>query len=78
MFKFIKKYAETMDHIEIYPIISLIIFFAFFMGVLWFVKTMNNLMWWGIQGIAFMALAVFIFSPQFLFRSSNSGVNPDA
>ncbi len=43
-----------------------------------FVKTMNNLMWWGIQGIAFMAPAVFIFSPQFLFRSSNSGVNPDA
>lgn len=42
MFKFIKKYAETMDHIEIYPIISLIIFFAFFMGVLWFVKTMNK------------------------------------
>lgn len=37
-----------------------------------FVKTMNNLMWWGIQGIAFMALAVFIFSPQFLIRSITS------
>ncbi len=35
-----------------------------------FMKTMNNLMWWGIQGIAFMALAVFIFSPQFLFKSN--------
>ena len=35
-----------------------------------FVKTMNNLMWWGIQGIAFMALAVFIFSPQFLLKTT--------
>lgn len=42
MFKFIKKYAETMDHISIYPIISLIIFFAFFMGVLWYVKGINK------------------------------------
>ena len=42
MFKFIKKYAESIDHIEVYPIISLIIFFTFFMGVLWFVKTMNK------------------------------------
>lgn len=37
MFKFIKKYAETIDQIEIYPIISLLIFFAFFVGVLWYV-----------------------------------------
>lgn len=43
-----------------------------------FVKTIDNLMWWGVQGIAFMTLAVFIFSPQFLFKSSNSSVNPDA
>ena len=34
-----------------------------------FMKTMNNLMWWGIQGIAFMALAVFVFSPQFLLKA---------
>ncbi|WP_171478591.1 hypothetical protein [Acinetobacter ihumii] len=34
-----------------------------------FVKTLNHLMSWGIQGIAFMALAVFIFSPQFLIQS---------
>lgn len=39
-----------------------------------FMKTLNNLMWWGIQGIAFMALAVFIFSPQFLFKSK--AINP--
>lgn len=37
MFKFIKKYAETIDQIEIYPIISLLIFFGFFVGVLWYV-----------------------------------------
>jgi cbb3-type cytochrome oxidase subunit 3 len=42
MFKFIKKYAESIDHIEIYPVISLIIFFGFFIGVLWFVKTMKK------------------------------------
>ncbi|MEK5777271.1 hypothetical protein VXE44_19580, partial [Acinetobacter nosocomialis] len=34
-----------------------------------FMKTMNNLMWWGIQGIAFMALAAFVFSPQFLLKA---------
>lgn len=33
-----------------------------------FVKAMPNLLIWGIQGIAFMALAVFIFSPQSLFN----------
>jgi len=42
MFKFIKKYAETIDHIEIYPIISLVIFFLFFSGVLWFTYSMNK------------------------------------
>jgi cbb3-type cytochrome oxidase subunit 3 len=42
MFKFIKKYAETINHIEIYPIISLVIFFSFFIGVLWFVQRMKK------------------------------------
>jgi cytochrome c oxidase cbb3-type subunit 4 len=42
MFKFIKKYAETIDKIEIYPIISLLIFFLFFAGVLWFTFRMNK------------------------------------
>jgi cytochrome c oxidase cbb3-type subunit 4 len=42
MFKFIKKYAETIDHIEIYPIISLVIFFLFFAGVLLFTYRMNK------------------------------------
>ena len=36
--------------------------------VLIFVKTMPNLLIWGVQGIAFMALAAFIFSPQSLFN----------
>ena len=42
MFKFIKKYAETIDHVEVYPIISLVIFFLFFAGVLWFTYKMNK------------------------------------
>jgi cytochrome c oxidase cbb3-type subunit IV len=42
MFKFIKKYAETMEDISIYPLISLVIFFVFFMGVLWYVKQMKK------------------------------------
>lgn len=33
-----------------------------------FVKAMPNLLIWGVQGIAFMALAAFIFSPQSLFK----------
>ncbi|RYY65476.1 CcoQ/FixQ family Cbb3-type cytochrome c oxidase assembly chaperone [Flaviaesturariibacter aridisoli] len=42
MFKFIKKYAETIDHIDIYPIISLLVFFLFFVVMLWFVKRMRK------------------------------------
>lgn len=42
MFKFIKKYAETMDGIELYPIVSLLIFFTFFFLVIWKVKKMSN------------------------------------
>lgn len=33
-----------------------------------FVKAMPNLLIWGVQGIAFMALAAFIFSPQSIFN----------
>ena len=33
-----------------------------------FAKALPNLLIWGVQGIAFMALAVFIFSPQSLFN----------
>lgn len=42
MFKFIKQYAETMSNVDIYPIISLLLFFFFFVGVLWFVKRMRK------------------------------------
>jgi cytochrome c oxidase cbb3-type subunit 4 len=42
MFKFIKKYAETMDNISIYPLISLMIFFIFFLVLLIYVKKMDK------------------------------------
>lgn len=42
MFKFIKQYAETMDRVDIYPIISLLIFFVFFIVMLYFVKKMDK------------------------------------
>jgi hypothetical protein len=42
MFKFIKQYTETMDHATIYPMISLFIFFLFFVVLLVFVKKMDK------------------------------------
>ncbi|MFM1929224.1 MAG: hypothetical protein RL387_552 [Bacteroidota bacterium] len=42
MFSFIKKYTETMQNANVYPIFSLIIFIAFFVGVLWYVKMMDK------------------------------------
>ncbi|MBK7122460.1 MAG: CcoQ/FixQ family Cbb3-type cytochrome c oxidase assembly chaperone [Chitinophagaceae bacterium] len=42
MFKFIKQYAETIAGINIYPMISLFIFFVFFIVLLIFVKNMNR------------------------------------
>lgn len=42
MFKFIKKYAESMDGIDIYPMISLVIFFIFFVALLYYVKKMDK------------------------------------
>jgi cytochrome c oxidase cbb3-type subunit 4 len=42
MFKFIKQYAESIQGIDIYPIISMILFIAFFVGMLWFVKIMTR------------------------------------
>lgn len=42
MFKFIKKYAESIDNISIYPIISLLIFFIFFITLLYVVKKMDK------------------------------------
>ena len=42
MFKFIKQYAETIDGIDVYPIISLFIFVLFFITVLWYVTKMDK------------------------------------
>lgn len=42
MFKFIKQYAETMKGVDIYPIISLLIFVVFFIAVIFYVKRMDK------------------------------------
>jgi hypothetical protein len=42
MFKFVKKYAETIDGVNIYPMISLVIFFLFFVVLLYYVKKMDK------------------------------------
>ncbi|RYY50448.1 MAG: CcoQ/FixQ family Cbb3-type cytochrome c oxidase assembly chaperone [Chitinophagaceae bacterium] len=42
MFKFIKKYAESIDHIAVYPMISLLIFFLFFVVLLLYVRKMDK------------------------------------
>ncbi len=42
MFKFIKQYADNMQYAAIYPIVSLIIFFAFFVGLLIVVNRMKK------------------------------------
>jgi cytochrome c oxidase cbb3-type subunit IV len=42
MFKFIKQYAETIKGVDVYPIISLFIFFTFFIVLLVLVKKMGK------------------------------------
>lgn len=42
MLKFIKQYAESIAGVNIYPIVSLLIFFLFFVAVLYYVKKMNK------------------------------------
>ncbi|HMO61695.1 MAG TPA: CcoQ/FixQ family Cbb3-type cytochrome c oxidase assembly chaperone [Ferruginibacter sp.] len=42
MFKFIKQYAEKINHAEIYPMVSLLIFFLFFVVLLVMVKRMSK------------------------------------
>lgn len=39
MLKYIKGHMESIEGIEIYPIISLIIFFGFFVALFWWVFT---------------------------------------
>lgn len=48
MLKYIKGHMTSIDGIEIYPIISLLIFFIFFIGLIWYIiradkKTINEL-----------------------------------
>ncbi|MGA1226162.1 MAG: CcoQ/FixQ family Cbb3-type cytochrome c oxidase assembly chaperone [Tamlana sp.] len=39
MLKFVKGYMESIEGVEIYPIISLLIFFIFFVALFWWVFT---------------------------------------
>ena len=42
MFKFVKQYAESIEGVNIYPMISLVIFFLFFVALLYYVKKMDK------------------------------------
>jgi cytochrome c oxidase cbb3-type subunit IV len=42
MLKFIKHNLETISGVEIYPIISLLIFFTFFVGLFFWVFSYKN------------------------------------
>ncbi|MDE3183331.1 MAG: CcoQ/FixQ family Cbb3-type cytochrome c oxidase assembly chaperone [Bacteroidota bacterium] len=42
MYKFIQDVTENIEGAEIYPMISLIIFFLFFVVLLWFVLKMSK------------------------------------
>ncbi|MFN8245971.1 MAG: CcoQ/FixQ family Cbb3-type cytochrome c oxidase assembly chaperone [Ferruginibacter sp.] len=42
MFKFIKQYAETIQGAQVYPMISLLIFFIFFVVLLAYVRRMDK------------------------------------
>lgn len=42
MFKFIKQYAEGINGVNIYPMISLVIFFLFFVALIYYVKKMDK------------------------------------
>ena len=42
MLKFVKGHLESIDGVEVYPIISLLIFFIFFVGLTYWVVTMKK------------------------------------
>jgi cytochrome c oxidase cbb3-type subunit 4 len=42
MFSFFRRYAETIAGVNVYPKISLIIFFLFFIALLWFALTADK------------------------------------
>lgn len=39
MLKFVKGYVDSIDGIEVFPIIALVIFFTFFVGLFYWVFT---------------------------------------
>jgi len=42
MLKFVKGYMENIDGVATYPMISLLIFFIFFLGLFWWVFTTSK------------------------------------
>jgi cytochrome c oxidase cbb3-type subunit IV len=42
MLKFIKHHLDTIAGIDIYPVLSFLVFFTFFLGVLWWVFTVRR------------------------------------
>ncbi len=40
MFKFIRNYADKIEHVNIFPLIGLVIFVVFFIFMLFYVKNM--------------------------------------
>ncbi len=42
MLKFIRNYADKIDHIQVFPMIGLFIFVGFFIVMLMYVKKMSN------------------------------------
>jgi cytochrome c oxidase cbb3-type subunit IV len=42
MFKFIQQYTESMENIAVYPMVSLLIFFIFFVSLILYVIKMDK------------------------------------
>ena len=42
MYSFIKQYVEKIDHAQIYPMISFVIFFLFFVALIYYVIKMDK------------------------------------
>lgn len=42
MLKFVKSHLETIEGVATYPMISLLIFFLFFVGLFWWVFTASK------------------------------------
>lgn len=42
MFKYIREHLQSVDGLTIYPVVSLFIFFLFFIGLLYYVKKMDK------------------------------------